>query len=221
MESRMDIYSSRTHTFWLPDAYYNALEMSAAMLKAPTLAFLLVIYAESGHHATAAFRDTRTTDVIDSNGQRTHKLWHPDPDNPALGYPSSIGLCQITPGRARAMGMSEPHRLALLEMVEMAQLPLVVRAYLATGYLEPYRSAGHLYLATYAPALLPVAGDPFHRVYARDIVESAFRWSAPLDLDDPAAYIEVGELTEWLARRGNEPEYEAHKERLDSVTARS
>jgi len=119
------------------------------------------------------------------------------------------------------MGMSEPHRLALLEMVEMAQLPLVVRAYLATGYLEPYRSAGHLYLATYAPALLPVAGDPFHRVYARDIVESAFRWSAPLDLDDPAAYIEVGELTEWLARRGNEPEYEAHKERLDSVTARS
>lgn len=221
----MDTYSARTLTHWLDDAYYNELATSAARIRAPVVPLLLVVYAESGHRARAVFRDKRMVDVVDGNGNPVldpatkkprRKLKKTDPRDPSLGYPTAIGLNQITPVRAKAMGMSEEQRLAMVDMTEREQLPLLVRAFDSTGYREPYTSAGHLYLCNFAPAHLRHAYNPAHRIFAKDIDQDSYRWNAPLDLNKDG-YITVGELSDWLEHRASEAEYCAHLARLENV----
>lgn len=201
-------------TSWLPDDYYVQFALAAEQLRAPRAALCLVIYAESGHRHGAVFRDKRL--VVDPKFPNKHKLYKVDPRDPTKGYPSAIGLNQITPVRAKAMGMSEAERLAMLDLTELEQLPLMVRAFKSTGFRGPYTSAGHLYLANFAPARLPQAGDPRHTVYSKDIDGDSYRWNAPLDLDGDG-YIRVGELSAWLELRAREPEYAAHLFRLARV----
>lgn len=211
----MNIKDACDLTSWLPDEYYAQFKACAAHLRAPTRAFCLVIYAESGHRHGAVFRDPRV--VIDPKNPSKKKLYKTDPRNPNLGYPTAIGLNQITPVRAAAMGLTEEQRLAIRDLSELEQLPLVLKAFYSTGYRDEYTSAGHLYLANFAPAHLRWAADPRHAVYGKDVNVDAYRWNAPLDLDKDG-FIRVGELSDWLELRAAEKEFEAHMLRLGSVS---
>jgi len=73
----------------------------------------------------------------------------------ASGYPSAIGLNQITSVNASAMGITEAERLSLLDMTPAEQLPYVARSFLAARGFKPFPEppdAVTLYQTNIAPA---------------------------------------------------------------------
>lgn len=73
----------------------------------------------------------------------------------ADGYPSAIGLNQITDASAKAMVISEDERLSLLTMTPAEQLPYVARSFLAARGNRPFPSppdAVTLYQTNIAPS---------------------------------------------------------------------
>lgn len=73
----------------------------------------------------------------------------------AAGYPTAIGLNQITKASSDAMGINEDERLSLLTMTPAEQLPYVARSFLAARGNRPFPSppdAVTLYQTNIAPA---------------------------------------------------------------------
>lgn len=73
----------------------------------------------------------------------------------SAGYPSAIGLNQITKVAADAMGITEAVRLSLLDMTPAEQLPYVTRSFLAARGNKPFPSppdAVTLYQTNIAPS---------------------------------------------------------------------
>jgi hypothetical protein len=73
----------------------------------------------------------------------------------ADGYPSAIGLNQITDASAKAMVISEDERLSLLTMTPAEQLPYVARSFLAARGNNPFETppdAVTLYQTNIAPS---------------------------------------------------------------------
>lgn len=94
--------------------------------------------------------------------------------NPAIafcnssGYPSAIGLNQITDVNAKAMKITEDERLSLLTMTPAEQLPFVTRSFLAARGYKPFETPPDdvtLYQTNIAPAT--VGSDT---VYTKKIV---------------------------------------------------
>ena len=73
----------------------------------------------------------------------------------ADGYPSAIGLNQITKASSDAMGITEAERLALIDLTPAEQLPYVVRSFLSARGNKPFETppdAVTLYQTNIAPA---------------------------------------------------------------------
>lgn len=75
----------------------------------------------------------------------------------------AAGLIQITPPAAKAMGMSEAERRALVSMSPAQQMPYVVRYFRAVAGNRSYADAGEVYQAVAAPGT-------FSRGSANDVV---------------------------------------------------
>lgn len=75
----------------------------------------------------------------------------------------AVGLIQITPGAAKAMGMTEAERLALVTKSPAEQMPYVAKYFHAVAGDRSYADAGEVYQALAAPGT-------FSRGSANDVV---------------------------------------------------
>jgi hypothetical protein len=71
------------------------------------------------------------------------------------GYPGAVGLNQITPPAAKAMGISESERLSLLGMTVAQQMPYVVRYYKMFGNKTRGADAVTMYQLNIGPGTVP------------------------------------------------------------------
>ncbi len=117
---------------WTPEDY-AALRRAASELNTTPEDLLLVMELESGRNPRRAFCNSK-------------------------GYPDAIGLNQITPVNAKAMGINEEERLSLLQMTAAEQMPYVVRSFMAARRFKPFPEppdAITLYQTNIAPATVP------------------------------------------------------------------
>lgn len=185
-------------TSWLPDRFFVELLGVASRLRVENPAdLLLALYSESNLKHGAAYRN-------------------------ANGYPTAVGLNQITRVRSDAMGLTQPKgsdapRVALLDLSEIDQLPYVEKSFLSTGFHGPYTSAGHVYIANFAPYYLPQAHKPDQILYSDPGIVHA---NGTINKNHDGV-ITVREVNEWLRdkdREGSE-RYQAALERLRAASA--
>jgi hypothetical protein len=108
--------------------------------------------------AGAAELNTSPEDLLKVFWIETRPRFNPGSAHCSGGYPSAVGLNQITGANAKAMGISESERLSLLDMSVAEQMPYVVRSFLAARGNKPFSSppdAVTLYQTNIAPGTVP------------------------------------------------------------------
>jgi hypothetical protein len=169
---------------------YQALARAAGQIGTRAANLLLVLWSESHLDPHAAYR-------------------LPD------GFPLAVGLNQITPPNARAMGITEAQRVGLLELSPLEQLPFVVRSVHAASPQRSYSDAGALYQCNFAPGTLRQgSGDGV--VMYRQADGDAYRLNRGLDANQDGA-ITVGDLRTMLRRRATDTGFRKHLAALNSA----
>jgi hypothetical protein len=111
----------------------------------------------------------------------TRPKFNPGSAHCSGGYPTAVGLNQITSVAAKAMKISEAERLSLLDMTAAEQLPYVVRSFLAARGGKPFEvppDAVTLYQTNIAPGTVP------HEVlYTAEKNPAAYNGNKWLDAD--------------------------------------
>lgn len=131
--------------------------------------------------AAAAELNTTPEDLLKVFWIETRPRFNPGSAHCSGGYPTAVGLNQITKPNASAMGISESERLSLLDMTAAEQMPYVVRSFLAARGDKPFSSppdAVTLYQTNIAPGTVP------HEVlYTADKHPGAYNANKWLDVD--------------------------------------
>lgn len=164
---------------------YHALVAAAGAIGARPLDLLLVLDAESGLDPRAIAR--------------------------VNGAPYALGLNQITPPNAKAMGLSDGAWEQIPSLSVQEQLPLVVRSFKAAVGARRFQDAGELYMANFAPGILLRKGAKSSVVlYDKG---PPYEANAPLD-EEKKGFITVGDLRRRLLRNAQGARYKAHAARL-------
>jgi hypothetical protein len=171
---------------------YQALALAAGQIGTRAANLLLVLWSESGLDPHAAFR-------------------LPD------GFPLAVGLNQITPPNARAMGITESERVGLLKLSPFDQLPYVARSIRsAAPRVTSYGDAGALYQCNFAPGTLRQGSADGVVMYQQGRDGDAYRLNSGLDVNHDGS-ITVGDLRAMLRKRAADGGFRKHLAALNSA----
>jgi len=132
--------------------------------------------------------------------------------------PQAIGLNQITPVAAKAMGITTAEWMSLLSMTPVEQLPYVVRSFRTAVGTRKLPTATEIYVANFAPGHIQWAGDPSHVLY--DSVKNPAEYKGNKGLDyGNKGWIEVSDIQRYIAKVRNTVGYRAHADALAKVGA--
>lgn len=132
--------------------------------------------------------------------------------------PQAIGLNQITPVAAKAMGLTTAEWMSLLAMTPVEQLPYVVRSFRAAVGSRKLPTAAEIYVANFAPAYVGCATDPSCVLYSLEKNPAAYKGNKGLDFGNKG-WIEVSDIQRYIARIRNTVGYKAHADALAKVGA--
>lgn len=132
--------------------------------------------------------------------------------------PQAIGLNQITPVAAKAMGITPTEWMSLLAMTPVEQLPYVVRSLRAGVGARKLPTATEIYIANFAPGYIGCATDPSCVLYSKEKSPAAYEGNKGLDVDKKGT-ITVSDIQRYIARIRNTIGYKAHADALAKVGA--
>lgn len=157
---------------------------------------LLVLYSESALKPSAAARN-------------------------ADGYPVAVGLNQITPVAATALGMTEDQRLDMVNWSVAGQLPFVERSLSLSGVTRyDLPDAGALYVGNFAPARLARGFGGLVVLYDSKKDPDAYASNKVLDREKKG-WINAENMRQVLRTNAARPDFKAALERYQQVTGDS
>lgn len=203
----MDAVRAHELTKWLEPAWFTDLVNVAKAVGMPPADLLLVFELESNIAPWAAHRDNRR----DASG----RLVRPDPENPQLGYPTAVGLNQITAVQNPGLGITEYQRRMLLTLDAREQMPWVKRSLLLNSAGTP--SVVHAYVKNFTPAFLDKASDSGFVIAGKEGPRKEI-----YDANGVLDFNRDGRITPWdiqevLRKEAENPRYQAALYRLRMV----